>query len=70
MNAPRMTRAHFNFIADVVGPTLGFASQAHEIADHLQATNPKFDREKFIERTIKAWEVRNPLPELDDEIPY
>ena len=55
-SAPRMTRAHYQFIADNIGPHLSWPSTLHDIADKLAATNPLFDKEKFIQRATKAWE--------------
>ena len=66
----KMSKQHFDFIADTVGPLVGWPSQLHDIADKLAATNPRFDREKFINRACKAWEDNNPREEIDDEIPY
>jgi len=68
--APRMSRSHYEFIADQIGPHVAWPSKLHHIADELAATNPLFNKDKFIERATKAWEDNNELPELDDEIPY
>jgi hypothetical protein len=70
-----MSKQHFDFIAEKVGPLVGWPSDLHEIADQLQETNPKFNREKFINRATTAWENANAdrfkLKEIDDdEIPY
>lgn len=63
-----MTRKDFILIADHVGPLL--SPQAHiTVADALEETNPRFDREKFLKRAIKAWEDKH-LVALNDEIPY
>jgi hypothetical protein len=63
-----MTRKDFILIADHVGPLL--SPQAHiTVADALEETNPRFDREKFLKRAIKAWEDKH-LAALNDEIPY
>jgi hypothetical protein len=40
------------------------------VADELAATNPRFDKEKFLRRATKAWEDRHEIGEIDDEIPY
>jgi hypothetical protein len=70
----RMSKQHFDFIAEKVGPLVGWPSDLHEIADQLQETNPKFNREKFITRATKAWEIANAdrfeIKPIDDEIPY
>jgi len=70
-----MSKQHFDFIAEKVGPLVGWPSDLHEIADQLQETNPRFNREKFINRATTAWENANAdrfkLKEIDDdEIPY
>ena len=67
---PRMTRAHYEFIADTIGPLVPFPTALHDVADALEATNPRFDRNKFIRRGTKAWEDRHDIGEIDDEIPY
>lgn len=68
---PRMTRQHFEFIADQIGPHVSWPSKLHEIADELAATNPLFDKNKFIVRATKAWEDNNleQVP-INDEILY
>ena len=70
--APRMSRSHYEFIADQIGPHVSWPSKLHEIADTLAATNAKFDKDKFIKRATKAWEDKNPelFDELDDEIVF
>lgn len=65
----RMTRQHFEFIADVVGPAMAWPSNIHAIADELEKTNDRFDRDKFIARATKAWEDNYVPPECTDEIP-
>lgn len=68
--APRMTRAHYNFIADMLGPKVAWPSQLLDIADHLAATNPAFNRQKFLDRAVNAWEKHNPPEEINDEIRF
>jgi len=68
--APRMTRAHYNFLADTLGPLVSWPSHLHVVADELAATNPRFDKEKFLRRAIKAWEDKHDYAPIDDEIPY
>ena len=70
IKAPRMTRAHYNFIADVIAPQVSWPTKLREIADELEATNPAFDRRKFLYRATKAWEAAQNVDELNDEIPY
>ena len=65
-----MTRKHFEWVADSIAPMVNSPLVIEQIADDLQAMNRRFNRERFINRAIKAWE-RNNLPEvIDDEIPY
>ena len=69
--APKMTRQHYNFISDMIGPMVAWTSQLQVVADELAATNPLFDRDKFLKRSVAAWEKRNPMPEdIDDSVPY
>lgn len=69
-----MSKQHFDFIAEKVGPLVGWPSDLHDIADQLQETNPKFNREKFISRATAAWENANAkrfqLEDPPDEIIY
>lgn len=67
---PRMTRAHYNFIADTFGPMVSWPSHIHTMADELAKTNPRFNRERFIERAVAAWEKNHEPMEIDDAIPY
>ena len=63
-----MTRKDYVELADRLGPDL--SPQAHvSVADALEAFNPRFDREKFLKRSIKAWENKHLAP-IDDKIPY
>lgn len=69
----RMSKQHFDFIADTVGPMVGWPSKLHDLADELAKSNPRFDREKFITRAINAWEQAHQHiyeAPIDDEIPY
>jgi len=68
--APRMSRQHYEFLADTLGHVVSWPSHLHVIADELQKTNPRFDREKFIERATKVWEQNYEPSETYDEIPY
>lgn len=65
-----MTRQHYEFIADLMGPMVAWPSHLIDIADALEKTNPKFVRKKFLERATKAWEDRQNTGDLDDTIPY
>ena len=66
----RLTRQHFEFMADEVAPLLGWATGVNELADKLQKTNPRFDRDKFVKRATKNWEQRYQLSleEIDDDV--
>ena len=66
----RMSKQHYEFIADTIGPMVGWPSHLHSIADELEKTNPRFNREKFLQRATKAWEDNNEQPDIDDSIPY
>lgn len=65
-----MSRKHFEWVADSIAPMVNSPTVIERIADDLEAMNPRFNRDRFINRAVKAWE-RNNLPEIiDDEIPY
>jgi hypothetical protein len=69
----KMSRQHFDFIADTVGPMVGWPSQLHDLADKLAASNPKFNREKFISRATNAWEEEHKFiydQPIDDDIQF
>lgn len=69
--APTMTRKHFEFMADTMGAEI-YPSRMEVIADQIAATNPNFNRQKFIDRAEKAWldAHRDEWEIRDDEIPY
>jgi hypothetical protein len=52
----KMSKQHFDFIADTVGPMVGWPSHLQTLADELAKSNPRFNREKFISRATNAWE--------------
>lgn len=66
----RLTKQHFEFIADEVAPLLGWATGVEKLADKLQRTNPKFNREKFVRRASQNWEneYKLSLEEIDDDV--
>ena len=68
--APRWTRKDFEYVADHFGPLVPFPTCLHDVADMLAYTNPRFNREKFLRRAIKAWEDKHDYAPIDDEIPY
>jgi hypothetical protein len=49
IKSPPMTRQHYEFIADLMGPMVTWPSHLIDIADALEKTNPKFARKKFPE---------------------
>lgn len=65
----KMTRQHFEWLADKVAPTLPWPTHIEMLADELVATNPRFDRDKFVARAVKNWEDNYNPPEIDDFIP-
>lgn len=67
----RLTKQHFEFIADDVAPLLAWVTGIEELADKLKSTNPKFDRDKFVTRATKNWEAKyqSSLEEINDDIP-
>jgi len=66
----KLSRQHFEYIADLMGPLVTWPSHIHSIADELERTNPKFNRDKFIQRATTAWENNHELPSINDNIPY
>ena len=55
----KLTRIHFEFIADSIMPYVEYPTSIVEIADELAKTNPNFDRDKFIKRAVANWEDRS-----------
>jgi hypothetical protein len=72
MKTPSFTRRDFVFIADHIAPMMHWPTHIHDLADMLDATNPRFNRERFIERATKAWEANYQanLENINDEIDY
>jgi|TARA_R110000796_G_scaffold53098_2_gene124891 hypothetical protein len=66
----RMSRQHFEYLADTLGPLVPWPTNLLSIADELEKTNPKFNRDKFIQRGTKAWEKNYLPPHLEEELPY
>ena len=58
-----MTRKHFEWVADTVAPMVNSPLVIERIADDLASINR--DRDKFVDRAIKAWERHNPPFEVD-----
>jgi len=65
-----LAKKQLEFIADMLGRSVSWPSHLHVFADELEQTNPRFKRDKFIQRATKAWEEQQPLVEIDDDIPY
>tara|TARA_B100001094_G_C18119579_1_gene766061 strand:+ start:253 stop:534 length:282 start_codon:yes stop_codon:yes gene_type:complete len=55
-NPPKFTRQHTDFIADFFGPLMSHPTEAVDYADVLTDTNITFDRKKFEDRAVVAWE--------------
>ena len=70
LKTPPMTRQHYEFIADLMGPMVAWPSHLIDIADALEKSNPKFVRKKFLERATKAWEDNQNTGDLDDTIRF
>ncbi len=67
---PLMQQRHFEYLADKVAPLLPWPTSIVTMADDLASTNPRFKKEKFIERATAAWEAAHPPQDLNDDIPY
>jgi|13_taG_2_1085334.scaffolds.fasta_scaffold05517_11 hypothetical protein len=55
----KLSRQHFEFIADDIAPLLEKPTSIEVIADKLEETNPNFNRETFTQRALKNWEAEN-----------
>ena len=55
----KLSRKHFEFIADTIAPMLANPVFVEDIADKLEDTNPNFNREIFTQRALKNWENEN-----------
>ena len=55
----KLSRQHFEFIADDIAPLLDSPTSIEVIADKLEDTNPNFKRETFTQRALKNWEAKN-----------
>lgn len=58
----KMSKQHFEFIADTIAPLLESATSIEVIADKLEETNPLFNRKVFTDRALKNWEEKNIPP--------
>lgn len=66
----KMSRQHFEFIADEVAPLLAWVTGIEDLADKLAESNPRFDRDKFVRRASDNWErkYQTSLEEIDDDV--
>lgn len=55
----KLSRQHFEFIADDIAPLLEKPTSIEVIADKLEETNPNFNRETFTQRALRNWEDAN-----------
>ena len=71
-STPNFTRRDFEFIADYIMPHMSWATGIEQVADELKRTNPRFNRDKFVERATKNWEERymQGQENLYDDRPY
>ena len=84
-STPKFTRRDFEFLADVITPHLNWATGIEKIADELARTNPRFNRDKWVNRATNVWEehaieqlaeihqaeiLAESSNDIDDEIPY
>jgi hypothetical protein len=65
-----MQQRHYEYLADNLAPLMPWPSSIVAMAEKLKSTNPKFNKEKFLSRAIKAWEKANPVEDINDDIPY
>jgi hypothetical protein len=55
----KLTKQHFEFMADQIAPMLGTPTDIEHLADLLADTNEHFKRGTFTSRAIRNWEDRN-----------
>jgi len=68
---PKLSRQHFDYLADELGTIMEWPTALHDVADALAKTNPLFNREKFLRRAMNKWEETHHDPVfLEDQIPY
>lgn len=63
----KMTKQHYEFLADEVLPLMASPSNLEEVADKLEDTNPLFNRGVFMARALKKWEDKNIQQEMIEE---
>ena len=85
MANPKFTSRDFEFLADKITPHLQWPTGIEKIADELAKTNPRFNRDKWVNRATNVWEehaieqldeiyqaqiLAESSNDFDDEIPY
>ena len=58
-----MTEKEEDYGAQVLAPLVSSPTIIERMGDDLKAMNPDFNRDKWVDRAIKAWEGTN-LPRL------
>jgi|TARA_R110000822_G_scaffold300834_2_gene424371 hypothetical protein len=56
-----LTKKVFEYLADTLTPLLNSPTSIAKLANTLESTNPKFDKQKFINRSVSAWERHNDI---------
>ena len=59
----QMTEKEEDYVAQVLAPLVSSPTNIERMGDDLKDMNPKFNRDKWVDRAIKAWEETN-LPRL------
>jgi|5B_taG_2_1085324.scaffolds.fasta_scaffold72059_2 hypothetical protein len=59
----QMTEKEEDYVAQVLAPLVSSPTLIERMGDDLKDMNPKFNRDKWVDRAIKAWEETN-LPRL------
>jgi len=65
-----MTRKHFEWVADSIAPMVNSPLVIERIADDLASMNPRFNRKRFIDRAVAAWDRKNKPEVMHDDIPH
>ena len=58
-----MTDKEEDYVAQVLAPLVSSPTNIEQMGDDLKAMNPQFNRDKWVDRAIKAWEETN-LPRI------
>jgi|TARA_R110000823_G_scaffold11710_4_gene39547 hypothetical protein len=61
MTTPVLTKKVYEYLADTLMPLLNNPTSINKLADELENTNPKFNRQKFVDRSVIAWEKYNDI---------